>query len=210
MFSSKKGLGAALFGAILAVAACATPSQALDTTNVAFVQTLGGTTSIPIGHAEFCQARPAECRPNARVVPAMPLNEALWQQLLHVNASVNQAIVPVTDQDLYQVAEFWTYPNGYGDCEDFALSKRRELINAGWPASTLLMAVVKQANGEGHAVLMVRTDRGDLVLDNQVGSIDLWNSTPYKFIKRQSQADAGKWVDMIDTREIVVATAAIN
>lgn len=210
MHFNKKALGTAIIGAVLALTAMVTPALAFDTTNVAFVQTVGGTTSIPVGHAEFCASRPAECRPNANPVAAVSLNEALWQQLLNVNAQVNQSVVPVTDQDLYQVAEFWTYPNGYGDCEDYALAKRRDLINAGWPASTLLMAVVKQANGEGHAVLMVRTDRGDLVLDNQVGSVDLWSATPYKFIKRQSQADAGKWVDMIDNREIVVATAAIN
>ena len=210
MQANQKGLRAALMGAVLALAALIGPAQAFDTTNVAFVQTIGGTTSIPVGHAEFCNSRPDECRADPNPVAAVPLTEGLWQQLLSVNAGINQQVVPVTDQDLYQVAEFWTYPNGYGDCEDYALAKRRELINAGWPASTLLMAVVKQANGEGHAVLMVRTDRGDLVLDNQIGSIDLWSQTPYKFIKRQSQADAGQWVDMIDTRDIVVATAAIN
>ena len=208
MFFNGKGLQAALLGALLALAVA--PAQAFDTTNVAFVQTVGGTTSIPVGHAEFCQHRPDECRANPSPVAAVPLTEGLWQQLLTVNAGINQAVIPVTDQDLYQVAEFWTYPNGYGDCEDYALAKRRELIKAGWPASTLLMAVVKQANGEGHAVLMVRTDRGDLVLDNQIATIDLWSQTPYKFIKRQSQANAGQWVDMIDTREIVVTTAAIN
>jgi predicted transglutaminase-like cysteine proteinase len=210
MQSNKKGLGAALMGAFMALAALTSPTQALDTSNVAFVQTVGGTTSIPVGHAEFCNSRPEECRAYANPVTMVSLTEGLWQQLLSVNASINQQVVPVTDQDLYQVAEFWTYPNGYGDCEDYALAKRRDLVNAGWPASTLLISVVKQANGEGHAVLMVRTDRGDLVLDNQVGSIDLWSQTPYKFIKRQSQADAGQWVDMIDDRDIVVATAAIN
>lgn len=209
----KKGRALAAFGVLLAVAVIGiivTPAQALDTTNVAFVQTVGGNTSIPVGHAEFCKSRPDECRANTNPVAAMSLTEGLWQQLLSVNAGVNQHVVPVTDQELYQVAEFWTYPNGYGDCEDYALAKRRELINAGWPASTLLMAVVKQADGEGHAVLMVRTDRGDLVLDNQIGSVDLWSQTPYKFIKRQSQANAGQWVDMVDDREIIVATAAIN
>ena len=205
MFFNGKGLQAALLGALLALAVA--PAQAFDTTNVAFVQTVGGTTSIPVGHAEFCQHRPDECRANPNPVAAIPLTEGLWQQLLTVNAGINQAVIPVTDQDLYQVAEFWTYPNGYGDCEDYALAKRRELINAGWPASALLMAVVKQANGEGHAVLMVRTDRGDLVLDNQIATIDLWSQTPYKFIKRQSQANAGQWVDMIDDRVLVVAAA---
>ncbi|HEV7344515.1 MAG TPA: transglutaminase-like cysteine peptidase [Devosia sp.] len=210
MYVTKKGLGAALLLAIMALAAGSASARAVDTTNVAFVQTVGGATSIPVGHAEFCNARPQECRANADPAAIIALNDGLWQQLLTVNAGVNQHVVPVTDQDLYQVAEFWTYPNGYGDCEDYALAKRRQLIDAGWPASTLLMAVVKQSNGEGHAVLMVRTDRGDLVLDNQVGSIDLWSNTPYKFIKRQSQAHAGQWVDMVDQRSIVVATAAID
>lgn len=205
MFFNGKGLQAALLGALLALAVA--PAQAFDTTNVAFVQTVGGTTSIPVGHAEFCQHRPDECRANPNPIAAVPLTEGLWQQLLTVNAGINQAVIPVTDQDLYQVAEFWTYPNGYGDCEDYALAKRRELINAGWPASALLMAVVKQANGEGHAVLMVRTDRGDLVLDNQDGLIKIWTDTPYTFIKRQSQAHAGQWVDILDTDGIVTATA---
>ena len=204
MHINTQALRAALLAAIMALVA---PAQAFDTSNIAFIQTNATPTSIPVGHAEFCQNRPEECRPNAQVVPAVSLDDARWQQLLTVNAQINGTVVPVTDQDLYQTTEFWTYPNGYGDCEDYALAKRRELINAGWPASTLLLAVVKQANDEGHAVLMVRTDRGDLVLDNQVGSVDLWSATTYKFIKRQSQANAGQWVDMIDDRPIIVAAA---
>lgn len=207
MQTHQKGLSAALIGAVLALAAITAPGYALDTSNIAFVQTRGGTTSIPIGHAEFCNSHRDECQPNANPVQAVALNQANWDQLLAVNANVNQAVVPVTDQELYQVAEFWTYPNGYGDCEDIALEKRRDLIRDGWPASTLLMAVVRESNGEGHAVLMVRTDRGDLVLDNQDGAVRVWNETPYHFIKRQSQADAGKWVNMIDNRPIIVATA---
>ncbi|MDB5613791.1 MAG: putative transglutaminase-like cysteine proteinase [Devosia sp.] len=209
MSSNKKGLRTALMGAILALAAFAAPVQALDTSNVAFIQTGTTATSIPVGHMEFCKSRPEECRVNANPVATVPLDDQRWSQLLNVNAYVNQTVTPVTDQDLYQISEFWTYPNGYGDCEDYALAKRRELINAGWPASTLLMTVVKQANGEGHAVLLVRTDRGDLVLDNQVGSVDLWSQTPYQFIKRQSQANAGQWVDMMDDRNITI-TAAIK
>ncbi|MDB5472757.1 MAG: transglutaminase [Devosia sp.] len=209
MFAHKKGWGA-LLGALLTLLVAPAAAQVIDTTNVAFVQTLSTTTSIPVGHAEFCTTRPAECRASSNPVAVMPLTETLWQQLQAINAHYNQTIVAVTDDDLYQVAEFWTYPNGYGDCEDYVLAKRRDLINAGWPASVLLMSVVKQGNGEGHAVLLVRTDRGDLVLDNQVGTIDLWSETPYKFIKRQSQADAGKWVDMIDARDMNLITAAIR
>lgn len=201
------GRTAAILGAALMLALGASPATAdtVDFTNVAFVQTASGTTSIPVGHLDFCRTRPDECRPNASVVQVQALDEGNWQQLVETNAYFNQTIVPVTDEDLYKVAEFWTYPNGYGDCEDYALAKRRALIEAGWPASTLLMSVVREANGDGHAVLLVRTDRGDLVLDNQDGAIRLWSETPYHFVKRQSQADAGQWVDMIDDRVVVVA-----
>jgi len=203
----QKGLPAALIGAVLALATVIAPAQALDTSNIAFIKTADGATSIPVGHAEFCKTHRAECEPNAVIVPAVDLSEATWSQLLTVNATVNRDVLPVTDEDLYNVAEFWTYPNGYGDCEDIALEKRRDLIAAGWPASTLLMAVVRERNGDGHAVLMVRTDRGDLVLDNQEGEVRVWNETPYHYIKRQSQADAGKWVDMVDARPVIVAAA---
>ncbi len=206
MFFSKKGLFAIVLLALSAIASTA-PAAALDLTNVAFIQTAAGKSSIPVGHLEFCKARPDECRPYDRVVPAMPLTETTWQQLVSINAFHNQNIVPVTDAELYRVDEFWTYPNGYGDCEDFALIKRRDLINAGWHPSTLMIAVVREANGNGHAVLIARTDRGDLVLDNQEGRILLWNETAYKFVKRQSQANAGEWVDMIDDRVQIVAAS---
>lgn len=205
MFSFHKVMSAAVLAAVLALAAV--PAQALDLTNVAFVQVSAKATSIPVGHSEFCKSRPSECQANKRIVDAQPIDEARWAELQSINTYYNQTIVPVTDMELYGVEEFWTYPNGYGDCEDFALIKRRDLINAGWPASTLLISIVREANGNGHAVLLVRTDRGDLVLDNQEGSIKLWSETPYQFIKRQSQANAGQWVDMFDSRPIYVAAA---
>lgn len=208
MHTAKQGLLAAIF-AFSAVIATAMPGQAfqnVDFSNVAFAK-VSGPTSIPIGHAEFCKTHRDECTMNARVVDAATLDEARWNQLLMVNAEVNTTVAPVSDQDLYQVSEFWTYPRQYGDCEDFVLAKRRALIDLGWDASTLLIAVVRQENGEGHAVLMVRTDRGDLVLDNQHGEIRLWTDTPYLFLKRQSQANAGTWVDIADDRSVTTVAA---
>lgn len=190
----------------MAIGSGAASASQIDISNPAFAL-VGETTSIPIGHAEFCREHREECAPNASVVDAVELDQQSWERLLTVNARVNAEIVPVTDQDLYHVAERWTYPSGYGDCEDIALMKRRQLIEAGWPASTLLIAVVRQSNGEGHAVLMVRTDRGDLVLDNQDGLIKVWTETPYRFLKRQSQADQGKWVDILDDRAVIVAAS---
>jgi predicted transglutaminase-like cysteine proteinase len=195
-------------GALLALAIVAGPaaaSQSIDLSNPAFAPTTGPT-SIPIGAAEFCKAHRAECGPSASGVEVESLTDTGWQQLVSINEGVNTSVLPITDQDLYQVTEFWTYPKGQGDCEDYALEKRRQLIARGWDSSALLMTVVRQQNGEGHAVLMVRTDRGDLVLDNQVGQVLLWKDTTYQFIKRQSQTDSRKWVGIDDTR-IITASA---
>lgn len=172
----------------------------------AFAAVGSSAASIPIGHAEFCRTRARECSSNTAIVDVTKLTESRWTELLEVNAKYNDSIVPITDQDLYQVAEFWTYPNGYGDCEDYVLAKRRALIALGWETSTLLISVVRQTSGEGHAVLMVRTDRGDLVLDNQASLVKVWNETPYRYIKRQSQDNAGKWVDIYDQRPTIVAS----
>ncbi len=188
-------LAAAFFGTM-------TPALAIsvDFSNPAFAEAGRSQTSTPIGHAEFCQFHRSECGPNRDLVSAVELTQTNWKQLLDINNAYNTSITPVTDQQLYHVAEYWAYPsNGAGDCEDYALAKRRALIDAGWPASTLLMTVVRQRNGEGHAVLMVRTDRGDLILDNQDSLIKLWTDTPYQYLKRQSQADSGRWVDLHDS-----------
>lgn len=199
--------------AMLAVAAMAIliltmPSQATeaDFTNPAFAQVVGPTT-VPVGHVEFCKSHSGECGPNTGAVGAIELTDARWAELVGVNNGYNSGITPVTDEDFYKIAEFWTYPDGFGDCEDIALAKRRALIADGWNPSTLLMTVVRESNGNGHAVLMVRTDRGDLVLDNKEGMIRLWSETPYQYLKRQSQANAGEWVDFTDSRLLVVAAS---
>lgn len=178
----------------------------IDFSNAAFAQTVGPT-SIPIGHVDFCKRYRAECGPNATIAAAEPLTEIRWQQLVAVNNGVNSEIVPVTDSDYYNIGELWDYPDGYGDCEDFALAKRRDLIQMGWHPSTLMIAVVRQQNGDGHAVLLARTDHGDLILDNLEARILVWNETPYQFVKRQSQAHAGEWVLIDDGRQVVTVAS---
>lgn len=192
-----------LQGSLIALVMFSTPAAAnstIDLSNAAFAP-VAGPTAIPVGASDFCRRDREACAPHGNVVQVEALTQASWQQLIAINDNVNQNIVPETDQQLYGKAEFWTYPQqGAGDCEDIALEKQRELIAAGWDPSALLMTVVRQADGEGHAVLMVRTDRGDLILDNQDGRILVWKDTGYQFIKRQSQADAGKWVGLTDDR----------
>ncbi|MDB5540594.1 MAG: hypothetical protein JWQ89_2321 [Devosia sp.] len=205
--SKFKGFIAAAVALGMAAFILAIPARAdqIDFTNPAFVQA-GGITSIPVGASEFCKSHHSDCKANPHAVAAMGLTDARWNELVQINNVINAAIVPVTDEDYYKVSEYWTYPDGYGDCEDFALAKRKALIDAGWNPSTLLITVVRETSGSGHAVLMVRTDRGDLVLDNQDSRVLLWNQTPYQYLKRQSQADAGQWVDLVDSRTVFVAS----
>jgi predicted transglutaminase-like cysteine proteinase len=163
---------------------------------------VGVKTTRPIGHQAFCQTHPDECGPNEALVEVVPLSDALFAQLTSINDSINASVKAVTDREFYRVTELWAYPDGAGDCEDFVLAKRRALNAAGWPLSTLLITVVRESSGEAHAVLTVRTDRGDLVLDNLDGDVHRWSETPYTFLKRQSQEDAGVWVAISDDRSI--------
>ena len=201
---NKNRVFAGVLIALAMLTGTAAASSSVDLSNPAFAPTTGPT-SIPIGAAEFCKTHRNDCGPNPRLVEVETLTEAGWRQLVSINDAINTSVTPITDQDLYHVNEYWTYPSGSGDCEDFALEKRRHLIANGWSPSALLMTVVRQQNGEGHAVLMVRTDRGDLVLDNQVGEILVWKDTSYQFVKRQSQTDSRKWVGIDDTRIITAS-----
>lgn len=164
----------------------------------------GGPTTQPIGHYEFCQQAPAECRATGNAAPDK-LTPAAWKTILRVNAEVNTAIQPRTDMEMWGREELWSYPVKYGDCEDYVLLKRHKLIEAGFDASDLLITVVRQPNGDGHAVLTVRTDHGDFILDNLVGAVLDWRDTRYQYLKRQSTANAGKWVDIIDERARVAS-----
>lgn len=161
-----------------------------------------GPTNQPIGHYEFCKQYSDECRAMAASEPLV-LTERSWKQILDVNYTVNSTIEPMTDAEIHGVEERWSYPSSVGDCEDYVLLKRKMLIEAGISPSDLLITVVLQPNGEGHAVLTVRTDRGDLVLDNMRDKVLLWNETEYRFLKRQSERNAGKWVKLEDGRATV-------
>lgn len=187
----------AIIMAILATApTIATAEQQLSAPFMA----KAGPTTRPAGHHEFCKENRGECQIKTRGDARVNLTPERWNQLVAVNSGVNTAITPVTDEELFGREEVWIYPTTKGDCEDFVLLKRRELINRGWPIGSLLVTVVRQRNGDGHAVLTVLTDRGDLVLDNLESDIKVWSETEYRYIKRQSEFDTGRWVAIDDMR----------
>ena len=129
---------------------------------------VGETTRAPIGWVEFCIEYKNECTTRASAPRDIVLTSKTWDDLVKVNNWVNDSIKPITDADHWGVVERWNFPDdGAGDCEDYVLLKRKMLMQAGWPREALLITVVRDKKGEGHAVLTVKTNRGEFILDNQ-------------------------------------------
>jgi predicted transglutaminase-like cysteine proteinase len=169
-------------------------------------------TQPPRGWVEFCIEYDPECRTKPSAPREVVLTTKAWKDLERVNLWVNTHIQPMTDLEHWGVADRWNYPDdGYGDCEDYALQKRKMLMQAGWPREALLVTVVRDNEDEGHAVLTVITDKGDYVLDNKNDFIVLWSDTGYHFVKRQTQSDPNVWVSLGDPRpSITTATEHIG
>lgn len=121
--------------------------------------------------------------------PAL-LDKSMMKLVNTLNQEVNRDVHKANDFDLYGLLEFWTLPRVidgkmYGDCEDYALEKRRRLIAAGVPAEAMSMAVAVTARGETHAVLVVSFQSGDWVLDNLTPWATPWNELNYRWVQRQ-------------------------
>ena len=164
---------------------------------VAFMTAFGDTLP-PIGYVTFCRENRDECRPGRRFADRIQLTPSKFREIVGINNDVNKAIAPVTDLELYGQPEVWAYPaDNRGDCEDYVLLKRKKLIERGFPESTLLISVVRDENNEGHAILTVRTDKGDFVLDNKRREVMRWAETPYTFVKRQSERNPLVWISLL-------------
>ncbi len=175
----------------------AASAQTAETRRLQASLPAGAITSPPIGWVQFCAENAAECRMRFARAREVQLTPAAFAQIARVNIQVNREIEQVSDLDHFGVEEYWTYPvDGKGDCEDLVLEKKRRLVIMGFPREALLITVVRDHNGEGHAVLTVVTNRGDYVLDNFTNEMKLWHGTGYRFIKRQAQTDPNQWVSL--------------
>ena len=170
---------------------------------------VGEATRAPIGWVEFCIEYDPECKTKPSAPRDVVLSGQAWKDLVRINRWVNTNVKPMTDMDHWGVVERWNYPDdGYGDCEDYVLQKRKMLMQAGWPREALLITVVRDKNNDGHAVLTVKSDKGEYVLDNQTDDIVLWSDTGYRFVKRQSQSDPNVWVALGEPRPVPLTATA--
>ncbi len=189
--------------ALFAVAALVATEKTGSAQERPLFVSIGEVTRAPIGWTEFCVEYDPECKTKPSAPRDVVLSGQAWKDLQRINLSVNTHVKPMTDMEHWGVVERWNYPDdGYGDCEDYALQKRKMLMQAGWPREALLMTVVRDQHGDGHAVLTVKTDKGEYVLDNQTDEIVLWSETGYRFVKRQSQADQNVWVSLGEPRAV--------
>jgi predicted transglutaminase-like cysteine proteinase len=199
-----------ILGAGIAVAALAAViSSASAASERPLFAVVGTNVRAPIGWLEFCSEYAPECETKALEPRDVVLSSKAWKDLTRINRWVNDSIKPITDLEHWGVAERWNYPDdGYGDCEDYVLLKRRMLMQAGWPRQALLITVVRDKRGDGHAVLTVKTDKGEFILDNQNEQILLWSETGYRFVKRQSQNDPNVWLALGESRPAGATAAA--
>jgi predicted transglutaminase-like cysteine proteinase len=190
-----KVLAIFLLAAMAFACAPACAANVLPVSNFAIV---GGETSVPYGWVDFCQRQPQECSQPTLAARDVALNASTWKALNRVNREVNAAIEPISNFDHWgTMLDHWDYPtDGKGDCKIYALQKRRLLIEAGFPRQALLMTIVRDLEGNGHAILTVKTDRGDFILDNLTDTIRPWTDTGYRFLKRQSQQDPNVWLSI--------------
>ena len=78
----------------------------------------------------------------------------------------------ITDNKNWGKSDYWATPVEFlergGDCEDFAIAKYTALSMLGVPEERLRLAIVHdKAKDIPHAVLVVYTERGSYILDNQ-------------------------------------------
>lgn len=192
-----KGVALAL-GCLLLLA---TPSLASSNQKLSNFAHEYSETLPPIGFVEFCGRNPESCQPDGSRARRVAMTEEKWLLVRMVNAFVNGAIAPVTDETLYGTPEYWTIPTDAGDCEDVVLLKKKILMSKGIPEEALRITVVLDEHGDGHAVLTLTAAAGDYILDNRRNEIRVWADTGYTMLKRQSAQDPRKWVSLEPARQ---------
>lgn len=146
----------------------------------------------PSGAQNLCVQYVWACAPSQTASMSSGQELKLVKQ---INRHVNSRTRSVSDQSQYKTREYWALPTSRGgDCEDFALLKKHELIRAGMDPSKLLIATVLDKRRNAHAVLVYRSDQGDLVLDNLTDRIKPWNTTRYMFLRMQNPQQPNGWL----------------
>ena len=146
----------------------------------------------PNGAQNICAKYSWACAGQA--TPSISAN-AEMALIKRVNAIVNATVKPAADRRQYSKGDYWSLPSASGgDCEDFALLKKRELVRLGVDHRKLLLATVLDRKRVPHAVLVYRSAKGDLLLDNLTDEIRDWRTSRYIFLRMQNPDNPRNWV----------------
>ncbi len=186
---------AAKFGGLFGMAILISGSLLIGTEasakDAAFIQSVAASPP-PSGARQLCRQYSWACAHKS--ISTLSISQEM-QLVKEINRRVNRSTREVTDQSQYKTRELWALPTSRGgDCEDFALLKKRDLIQAGLDPRKLLLATVLDTRRNSHAVLIYRSSHGDLVLDNVTNQIKPWKATRYLFLRMQDPKQPAKWL----------------
>jgi predicted transglutaminase-like cysteine proteinase len=163
----------------------------------------------PMAHTRFCLRYQADCE--IRGVDFRRRNIALteerWNELTTLNRQVNRDIRPQLNEGGVLTEEWLVAPRA-GECHDYAVTKRHELLTRGWPSRSLLLSEVIAASGEHHLVLIVRTKDVDLVLDNLSANMRPISMTRYQWVRVESPSNPKYWSTLSVPSHLRMATLA--
>ncbi|MGC1553078.1 MAG: transglutaminase-like cysteine peptidase [Bradyrhizobium sp.] len=158
---------------------------------------LDAPTLAPMAFTQFCLKYPDDCKSGRLSFEGdrIELNDMRRSELENVNRTVNSSIHPERNLDGL-AGEKWLLSPVRGDCNDYAVTKRHQLITRGWPARDVLLSEVATVSGEHHLVTVVRTNGGDLVLDNLTDRILPWSRTSYRWVRIQTPKNPNYWASV--------------
>lgn len=183
-----------LIAAAAAVMALSGAALAIDGAGSAAFLPVKQAAPAPEGASGLCRSYDWACASGAMA----PAGADVLKLAAKVNSAANDAIRPISDQRQFAVAERWSLPTAKGgDCEDYALYKKQQLIAAGVSPNRLLVAVVLDRKRQPHAVLVLRSDMGDFVLDNMTKRVLPWDKTGYAFLRMQDPKNPSAWVSVM-------------
>jgi predicted transglutaminase-like cysteine proteinase len=186
----------AILAATLSVGGANARDRSPQDSNMLAPIVVASPTLAPFQHVRFCLRYPSDCKSSPSESERIELNAETSELLTRINNNVNVSIIPTLKGYGPNLGDGWTIAPERGDCNDYAVTKRHELLASGLPSRALRLSVVKTASGIGHLVLVVATTKGDIVMDNLTGVIRPWQSTDYHWLKIQSAGDSRFWYEV--------------
>ncbi len=120
-----------------------------------------------------------------------PYTDELFDTLYRINRDVNGDVQYVSDMSNFGLQEYWAVAGMKGDCEDMAL-KKRKLLRLHLRNEDMNIAICK-IGGQGHAVLVVDTSRGDYVLDINSDVPVLWFDYRVEWVMISVKGNFREW-----------------